>query len=111
MTANVSPMDANSLRPGMAAEVRLPSFKGRSTPVTIGEVKSIAADALRDDVSQQLVYALRVSVRSAGFPAKIRNRLKPGMPAEVLVATGERTVIAYLMQPLLDAVRSGLREE
>jgi len=111
VTANVSPMDANSLRPGMAAEVRLPSFKGRSTPVTIGEVKSIAADALREDVSQQLVYALRVSVRSAGFPAKIRNRLKPGMPAEVLVATGERTVIAYLLQPLLDSVRSGFREE
>lgn len=111
VTAKVSPMDVNSLRPGMSAEVRLPSFKGRKTPVTIGEVKSIAADALRDDISQQLFYALRVSVRSSGFPEKIRARLKPGMPAEVLVATGERTVMAYLTQPLMDSVRSGFREE
>ncbi|UZF91598.1 HlyD family type I secretion periplasmic adaptor subunit [Bosea sp. NBC_00550] len=111
VTAKISPMDVNSLRPGMAAEVRLPSFKGRATPFTVGEVKSVAADALRDDVSQQMVYELRVSVSASGFPPKIRSKLKPGMPAEVFVPTGERTALAYLMQPLMDSVRSGLREE
>lgn len=111
VTAKISPMDVNSLRPGMAAEVRLPSFKGRATPFTVGEVKSVAADALRDEVSQQMAYELRVSVPASGFPPKIRAKLKPGMPAEVFVPTGERTALAYLMQPLMDSVRGGLREE
>lgn len=111
VTAKVSPMDVNNLRPGMAAEVRLPSFKGRATPFTVGEVKSIAADALRDEVLQQMVYELRVSVSASGFPPKIRAKLRPGMPAEVYVPTGERTAIAYLMQPLTDSMRSSFREE
>jgi len=111
VTAKVSPMDVNNLHPGMAAEVRLPSFKGRATPFTVGEVKSVAADALRDDVLQQTVYEMRVSVSASGFPPKIRAKLRPGMPAEVYVPTGERTAIAYLMQPLTDSMRSSLREE
>lgn len=111
VTAKVSPMDVNNLHPGMAAEVRLPSFKGRGTPFTVGEVKSIAADALRDEVLQQMVYELRVSVSASGFPPKIRAKLRPGMPAEVYVPTGERTAIAYLMQPLTDSMRSSFREE
>lgn len=111
VTAKISPMDVNNLRPGMAAEVRLPSFKGRTTPFTVGEVKSVAADALRDEVLQQMVYELRVSVSAAGFPPKIRAKLRPGLPAEVYVPTGERTAIAYLMQPLTDSMRSSFREE
>lgn len=111
VSAKVSPMDVNSLHPGMPAEVRLPSFKGRRTPVTIGEVKSVAADTVRDEVSQQQFYALKVSVRASGFPESVRNKLRPGMPAEVLVATGERTVLTYLLQPLTDSMRSGFREE
>lgn len=111
VTAKVSPMDVNNLHPGMAAEVRLPSFKGRSTPFTVGEVKSVGADALRDEVLQQMVYELRVSVSASGFPPKVRAKLRPGMPAEVYVPTGERTAIAYLMQPLTDSMRSSFREE
>lgn len=111
VTAKVSPMDVNNLHPGMAAEVRLPSFKGRATPFTVGEVKFVAADALRDEVLQQTVYEMRVSVSASGFPPKVRAKLRPGMPAEVYVPTGERTAIAYLMQPLSDSIRSSLREE
>ena len=111
VTAKISPMDVNHLRAGMPAEVRLPAFKGRSTPFTVGEVRSVAADALRDEVTQLPAYELRVSVRAAELPSVIRGRLKPGMPAEVLVPTGERTVMAYLMQPLMDSLRSGFREE
>lgn len=111
VTAKVSPIDVNHLRPGMSAEIRLPSFKGRSTPYTMGEVKSVSADALKDETTQQFAYEMRVSVNAAGFPEAIRSKLKPGMPAEVLVPTGERTVMAYLVQPLTDSMRTGFREQ
>ena len=44
------------------------------------------------------------------FPQAVREKLKPGMPAEVFVATGEHTVLAYLIQPVADALRRGMRE-
>lgn len=110
VAAKMSPVDVNNVRAGLPAEVRLPSFKARTTPVAIGEVRSVAADALRDEVTRQPYYELRISVQVSRFPDAIRSKLKPGMPAEILVATGERTVLAYLLQPLGDAMRRGMRE-
>ncbi|ALA20572.1 secretion protein HlyD (plasmid) [Chelatococcus sp. CO-6] len=110
VSAKMSPLDVNHVHVGLPAEVRLPSFKARTTPIAIGEVRSVAADALRDELTGQTYYELKVSVQVAQFPEDVREKLKPGMPADVLVATGERTVFAYLTQPLMDAVRRGMRE-
>jgi HlyD family type I secretion membrane fusion protein len=111
VAAKVSPIDVTHVHAGMAAEVRLPAFKSRTTPVTMGEVASVGADALLNDVTHQTSYELRVSIRAADLPPQIRQGLRPGMPAQVFISTGERTVIAYLTQPLFDTLRSGLREE
>lgn len=110
VSARMSPVDINNVAEGLPAEIRLPSFKARSTPIAIGEVQAIAADALHDEMTRQPYYELQVSVQVSQFPEKIRARLRPGMPAEVIVATGERTVLSYLTQPLADAFRLGMRE-
>jgi hypothetical protein len=44
-------------------------------------------------------------------PDDIENRISPGMPADVIISTGERTVADYLTSPLTDAVRKSMREE
>ncbi len=111
VAAKVSSLDVNHVQIGMPTEVRLPSFKARSTPIAIGEVLSVAADALRDEATHQPYYEVKVSVEVTKFPEKIREKLKPGMMADVLIATGERTVLAYLMQPMTDAIRRGMRED
>ena len=110
VSARMSPLDVNHVHQGLPAEVRLPSFKSRSTPLAVGAVLGVGADALRDETTRQPYYDLKVSVQVSNFPAEIRDNLKPGMPAEVLVATGERTVIEYLTKPLADAMRRGMRE-
>lgn len=71
---------------------------------------SVGADAVRDEDKRQSYYDLRVSVQVASFPAEVRERLKAGMPAEVIVPTGERTVLDYALRPLVDAMRVGMRE-
>jgi HlyD family type I secretion membrane fusion protein len=111
VAARISSLDVNHVQIGMPTEVRLPSFKARTTPIAVGEVLSVAADALRDEATHQPYYEVKVSVQVTKFPDKIREKLKPGMMADVLIATGERTVLAYLMQPMTDAIRRGMRED
>jgi HlyD family type I secretion membrane fusion protein len=108
--ARLNPMDIAFVHAGLAAEIKLPSFKARTTPIAIGEVLSVGADAVIDEATRQPYYELQVSVRVASFPAALRERLVPGMPAEILVPTGERTVLDYMIQPLTDALRRGMRE-
>lgn len=110
VAAKVSSLDINHVQVGLPTEIRLPSFKARSTPIAVGEVLSIAADAVRDEATHQPYYEVKISVEVAQFPEKMREKLKPGMMADVLIATGERTVLAYLTQPMTDAVRRGMRE-
>jgi HlyD family type I secretion membrane fusion protein len=110
VAAKISALDINHVQVGLPTEVRLPSFKARSTPIAVGEVLSVAADALRDEATHQPYYEVKVSVQVSQFPEKIREKLKPGMLADVLIATGERTVLAYLAQPMTDAIRRGMRE-
>ena len=110
VAAKVSSLDINHVQVGLPTEVRLPSFKARSTPIAVGEVLSIAADAVRDEATHQPYYEVKVSVQVTKFPEKVREKLKPGMVADVLIATGERTVLAYLTQPMTDAIRRGMRE-
>jgi HlyD family type I secretion membrane fusion protein len=111
VAAKVSSLDINHVQIGLPTEVRLPSFKARSTPIAVGEVLSIAADAIRDEAPHQPYYEIKVSVQVTQFPEKVREKLKPGMVADVLISTGERTVLAYLTQPMTDAIRRGMRED
>lgn len=110
VAARVSALDINHVQLGLPTEVRLPSFKARSTPIAVGEVLSISADATRDDATHQPYYEVKVSVQVTQFPEKVREKLKPGMMADVLIATGERTILAYLTQPITDAIRRGMRD-
>jgi HlyD family type I secretion membrane fusion protein len=106
----LQPIDVTHVHPGLPAEVRLPAFKSRSTPLALGEVRAVSADVMQDPATHQSFYTVTVSARASSFPAEIRDRLVPGMPAEIIVATGERTVAEYLTQPLGDAFRRGMRE-
>jgi len=110
VAARVSSLDINHVQVGLPTEVRLPSFKARTTPIAVGEVLSIAADAVRDEATHQPYYEVKISVQVTQFPQTVREKLKPGMLADVLIATGERTVLAYLTQPMMDAIRRGMRE-
>lgn len=110
VTARMSPLDVTHVHPGLVAEIRLPSFKANQTPVAMGEVLSVSADVVTDQATNQSYYELKVSMDGEGFPEQVREALVAGMPAEVVVATGERTVLAYLTQPMMDAMRVGMRE-
>lgn len=108
--ARVSPLDANFIWKGQDAEIKFPGFKDRSIPLIMGKVRERSMDTLRDDTSKEPYFLAIVEVREADLPPAIRGHLVAGLPAELMIATGERTALNYLIGPLLDALRPAGRE-
>jgi HlyD family secretion protein/epimerase transport system membrane fusion protein len=109
--ARISPIDIDVVRAGLPAKVQLTAYSGRSTPRLNGIVRMVSADRLMDEGSRQPYYLARVHVdREEVRQAQADMELIPGMPAEVLIVTGERTMAEYLLQPFLDALWRSFRE-
>lgn len=111
VTAQVSPLDVDSVAVGQKAELKFTSFSSRRVPSMFGRVDSVSADAIYDEKSKQSYYVARVAVDRATIPTTIASKLTPGMPADVLIVTGERTVLDYVVGPLVNALSKGMREE
>ncbi|MGI9520082.1 MAG: HlyD family type I secretion periplasmic adaptor subunit [Hyphomicrobiaceae bacterium] len=109
--AHVSPMDIDVVHAGLKAQVQLSAFSTRSTPRVDGVVRSVSADRLMDEATSQPYFLARVEVAREellGIGPDIE--LVPGMPADVLIVTGERTLAKYLLQPFMDAIWKTFRE-
>ena len=112
VNARVSPRDIDNVSEGLSTEVRFTAFKTRLTPIMLGHVRSVSNDVITPDSPQELPYYLaRVEVDEKDIPEEIGGRLSAGMPADVIITTGERTVANFILSPLLDAIRKSLIEE
>jgi HlyD family secretion protein len=112
INARVSPIDIDNVAPGLDTEVRFTAFKTKLTPIMLGNIESVSNDVITPENPNELPYYLaRVTVDKAEIPKEIQGRLTAGMPADVIITTGERTVAHFIASPLLDAVRKSLIEE
>jgi HlyD family secretion protein len=112
LDARVSPLDVDKLHIGQEADVRLSGFDSRTTPSLKGKIAAISPDLIRDTVTGVQYYSVRVNVpdsERARLPKG--TKLVPGMPAETFFETGDRTVLAYLMKPLEEALGHTFREQ
>jgi HlyD family secretion protein/S-layer protein transport system membrane fusion protein len=109
--ANFSPSDVDNVQVGMKTEVRFTSFHSRDIPVINGVVRSISHDRMVDEATHQPFFLAIVNVDESNLPKRVRDRLTAGQPSEVIVPTGERTVLEYIWEPLSGALRRSLREE
>ncbi len=109
--ARVSPNDIDVVHPGLTAQVHLSAFTARNVPRIAGVVRTVSADRVIDEQTKAPYYLARVEVdRDELRRLDPRLELVPGMPADVLIVTGERTMLDYLTQPFRDAFRRGFRE-
>ena len=109
--AQFSPNDIDVIHEGQRAEIRFPAFHSRTIPLMTGELESISSDRLVDEASKQPYYLGIISIDRAEVPEEYRSRLRSGMPAEVLVAAGERTVLDYLISPLQSSLAKTFIEQ
>ena len=109
--AQVAPVDIDRVAIGRRADIRFGAFNSATTPVIEGEVSSVSADRLINEKTGAGYYLARVKVTKAGEHTLGERKLLPGMPADVLIITGQRTLLHYLMQPARNALSQSMIEE
>jgi HlyD family secretion protein len=111
INARIRTMDVDNIHSGMSAEVKISSFTDRYLPLIIGDVEYISPDTIEPkNPNQPPYYQARIVVPEDNIPEQMKGKLQPGMPAEIIIPTGERTLVEYLVAPLENAVRKSLRE-
>lgn len=111
LEARIAPHLIDKVRPGLEADVRFTAFAHSPQLVVQGELASVSADLLTDTQSGVSYYLARVKVTPGGMKTLGERHLQPGMPAEVVIKTGERTMLTYLLAPLLKRMSGSLKEE
>ncbi len=109
--AQVRPADIDQLSTGQDAMVRFPNFSQRQTPELAARVLTISAQTTRDETSGLDWYTARLGLDEAERRKLGASVLLPGMPAEVLIRTRDRTVLSYLLKPLTDQIVHAMKEE
>ncbi len=109
--AQISPVDIDRVAPGKLADIRFSAFKSATTPVIEGRLTQVSADRLVNEQTGVPYYLGRIELTDKGRKDLGELMLVPGMPAEVLLNTGERTLWNYLVQPATNAFARSLIED
>ena len=109
--AKIDPKDIDVVRDGLDAQVRFTAFNQRHRAPAPARLTSISADLLTDEASGQSYYLARVEllVEDAAAAAELAA-LHPGMQAEVMIVTGARSALDYLLEPLMLSLNRAFRE-
>lgn len=110
----VSRNDIDSVKVGQVATIHLVALNQRTTPVLKGDVFYVSADALQErnpGATSRDVYLARINVSPTEL-AKVHNFAPtPGMPAEVMIQTNERTFFSYIAKPVMDSMSRAFTEQ
>lgn len=110
LEARIPPNLIDSVRPGLLADVRFSSFINSPTLVVEGKVISVSGDLLSEPQTGAVYFLARVEITPDGMKALGKRQMHPGMPAEVIIRTGERTVLTYLLNPLTRRMAASMKE-
>lgn len=95
----------------MPVELIFAAFNQSKTPHIPGTVTEVSPDRFVDEKSGMPYYKLRAQVTPEGKAMLKEHKIRPGMPVEVVVKAGERTMMNYLLKPIYDRAGTALTEE
>ncbi len=108
----IEPKDVDQIKIGQPAAIHLSAFDSRTTPVLDGKVKNISAAQSVDAATQQSYFTVKILIPKDQLERLQEGQeLLPGMPAEVFIATGERTPLNYFLKPLMVQFARAFKEE
>ena len=108
--ARVPPTDIDVVYPDLPAQVRLTAFSHLTTPPLNGTVLRVSADRFTDERTGIAYYEAQIGL-DPGQPELADLKLHPGMPADVMIITGKRTALDYLLKPIVASFGRALREQ
>jgi len=108
--SRVATTRVDEVRPGQAAEVAFAGYDSRTTPQLKGTVTFVSADFTTDERTGETFYVARVALDPGEIERLEGKPIQAGMPVEVFISTGEKTVVDYLVDPIMRTARHALRE-
>ena len=105
-----SPNDLETVHAGMPAEIKFPTFHSRRIPTILGNLETVSRDRLIDETTRQPYFLGIVQISKLQIPDMMQDRLVAGMPAEVVITTGERTALSYMVSPFFEALGRSFNE-
>jgi len=109
--AMIKPADIDEVRVGMKAQVDLAAYNAMKVPKVDATVLNVSADSLSNDKTGESYFVAELKIDPTDFRRMPKGvRLYPGMPANVMIITGKRTVMSYLLGPIGDIFDHALRE-
>ena len=110
LEGTVAPWDVEHLAIGQRVNVRLTAYKARRVPVITGRLTYVGADR-QMDANNSPVYIVRAEVDPDALRDKPGVVLLPGMPADILIVNGARSVLDFLVSPITDGISHAMKEE
>ena len=101
----------DKVHPDLKVELIFSAFNQNLTPRVPGIVTQVSADRLVDEKSGQPYYNVKAKVAPEGVKLISHLQIRPGMPVELFVKTGERTMMNYLLKPVFDHLKMAMTEE
>jgi protease secretion system membrane fusion protein len=112
LEAHIPPHLIDKVQSGLPADIRFNTFAHSPQLVVEGKILSVSGDLLSDPQAPQFSYYLaRVQVTPAGMKTLGQRQMQPGMPVEIVIKTGERSLLTYLIHPLTKRMAASLKEE
>lgn len=109
--ARVKPLDVDKIYKSLESRIKISSYKVHEFPEFNGVVEWVSADVFEDPQTLESFYLARIIIPKTSLESVSLDKIQPGMPAEVLIKTGESTPLQYLSEPLLSAFRTAWRDE
>ena len=108
--ARLPPVDIDRVAPEQAARVRFPGLDQKHTPELAARVVSVSPDLLQDELTGMPYYSARLRLSSEELQRLNGKTLLPGMPVDVMIQTGSRSILSYFVKPVTDQMTFALRE-
>ncbi|MDF0543261.1 HlyD family type I secretion periplasmic adaptor subunit [Sphingobium sp. H39-3-25] len=106
----IGPGDVDQVHADQSARIRLSALGATVTPEITGKVVYIAAERVTEPETQRSYFPVRIAIDPSQLSKKDAATLKSGMPAEIFIETGSRTMISYITKPLQDQFARAFRD-
>lgn len=112
LESRIPPHLIDRVEPGQMADIRFNAFAHSPQLVVQGKLESVSHDLITDPATNMPYFLARISVTPEGMQTLgSSRRMQAGMPAEIIIKTGERSLLKYLLYPLVKRVAASMKEE
>ncbi len=101
----------DKVHPNLPVELMFTALNQNQTPHIPGKVTQVSADRLVDEKTGQPYYSIKAVVLPEGVKLLASQQIRAGMPVDMFIKTGERTMMNYLLKPLFDHFKMAMAEE